>query len=349
MHSLKELARSDIINSIIKKGYIGQGKRNLEAQYGCAEQALFYKHPDHQDVIIFPPSSDIDTQGIEPINEMLLAAKGSNLDGVTKMIFPVVEQQNILFFGPRKHWVTVFFDINTKNITVIDPRPAIINRWYPTSNMQDLFRSGITTHLNLELDEFRVVSLNKQFDNTSCGHWTLATIDHLILHGLSDLENISLPEVDENESEVDENESVGNSTTWSEVSSNQADDEFNQEIKDNLSINDTNHETLLQLFANNFSSYDAFVQNCMMILLAIFILCILVIIITCPPVAAALGIAGLVCSTIYLMAVVTAFVGMIGTFTLAMMSTEDQVNSNDYSFLNTEPSADGLGSLVFNG
>ena len=144
------------------------------------------------DVIIFSPSSDDESSPMPTIQGIIDISASIIPTGTKFMIFPVAEEHNSIFFGPRNHWVTVYYDIALNEATVIDSRPALCNFFYRLCWISKLLAIGLKPILNTDIQFKGLKSLGVQLDHFSCGWWTLAVIDHLITHGLAGIEDVSI-------------------------------------------------------------------------------------------------------------------------------------------------------------
>jgi hypothetical protein len=136
-----------------------------------------------KNAIVFPPVSDVDgsENSLESISTALTAASNLLINGnflEKKLIFPVVEEQRLLFVAPRNHWVTLHYDPSTQHATLIDSRSFWNSFWYPTAAMQASLVSGLNT-LGLRVEQFDVTYQSIQDDQIRCGAWTAINIELL--------------------------------------------------------------------------------------------------------------------------------------------------------------------------
>lgn len=98
-----------------------------------------------------------------------------------KIIIPVAEEQRI--FGiPRNHWVTLYYDPETNQATLIDSRPYIVSLFYPTSEMERLLRAGLKTLYGNDIAQamrFNSKYQGVQRNDIHCGAWTSRNIRDL--------------------------------------------------------------------------------------------------------------------------------------------------------------------------
>ena len=112
-------------------------------------------------------------EAFEPLKNISVADKQK------KIIIPVTEEQKILGLFPRNHWVTLHYDPQTKQATVLDSRPWIVSFLYPSSAMKDLLIDGLSTIYGEETareTQFEIRYQGVQHNDTYCGAWTSRNI-----------------------------------------------------------------------------------------------------------------------------------------------------------------------------
>ena len=173
---------------------------------GGIEQPFFYKN---EHVIIFPPVTDTDKQNrmLETLKETLeiTAAKVDplELNSIQNklLVFPVAEEQPMLFVIPRNHWVTLVYDPTTQHATVIDSRPQRYGYLYSMLAMQRSLTEGLA-RFNLQVNQFNVQYQAIQHDDIHCGAWTAMNLEALS-QGASIDETLTRLHADEKEAVIE--------------------------------------------------------------------------------------------------------------------------------------------------
>ena len=136
---------------------------------------------DH--ALVLFPAADVEddkqlrsiTDGLMNISTHVQAAAAEN----KKIIIPVAELQKTFGLFQRKHFVTLCYDPIKNVATLIDSRPWIVSFLYPTSSMENMLRSGLSTILGdnkIKTMRFQKMFQRVQHNDTHCGAWTTANI-----------------------------------------------------------------------------------------------------------------------------------------------------------------------------
>ncbi|KTD51353.1 hypothetical protein [Legionella quateirensis] len=100
-------------------------------------------------------------------------------DKQKKIIIPVTEEQKILGIFPRNHWVTLYYDPQTNQATLLDSRPRIVSFLYPSSAMKESLIDGLSTIYGVKTareTQFEIRYQGTQHNDTYCGAWTSRNI-----------------------------------------------------------------------------------------------------------------------------------------------------------------------------
>ncbi len=96
-----------------------------------------------------------------------------------KILIPVAEEQKILWLFKRNHWVTLQYDPQDNQATLLDSRPWFVSFLYPTKAMNNELKKGIESLYGSEkantmvfYNEYQSV----QYNDTHCGSWTCRNI-----------------------------------------------------------------------------------------------------------------------------------------------------------------------------
>ena len=164
----------NVLGSLLTEGPEGM-LRNASAP-------LTYSSPTIQTTVVMTPTSDKDVKGSPMTTTTLFSRFKENPTALSEkehIIFPIAENQKILWVIPRMHWVTVDYDKINNKATLLDSRPWYASFLYPTKPMEKMLRAGVAQlfgdNKGKEM-KFESVYQSVQYNDRCCGAWTAANV-----------------------------------------------------------------------------------------------------------------------------------------------------------------------------
>ncbi|MGC1183311.1 hypothetical protein [Legionella sp.] len=162
---------------MVSPSLLGQKKRYIS---GDIETYAYYINNSS---IVLDPSTDTEntnTQMLQTISEGINELKDlSEEKKYNKILIPVAEEQKIFGLFKRNHWVTLEYNLNTNQATLLDSRPWFISLFYPTSAMEHELKKGITSIYGSVIASnmsFKKEYQGVQLNDVYCGAWTTRNI-----------------------------------------------------------------------------------------------------------------------------------------------------------------------------
>ncbi len=147
-----------------------------QAQPGGRYDGPSYFLGSDDSVIVFPPSTqqltatEVNTMGHNSGQVLQNSEQGLDTLKNKKWVFPIAEEEADPS-EPRKHWVTLHYDPQTKTAVVIDSLPNRDFFNYSTQLLPFSVEQALA-EFELEVEHFEVKYQNIQWDSKHCGAWT---------------------------------------------------------------------------------------------------------------------------------------------------------------------------------
>lgn len=129
-------------------------------------------------IVIAPSTDTLNSRGqmLQTISEGLSRLKNEDISN-KNIYIPVTEEQKILGLFKRNHWITLEYNPETKQATLLDSRPWIISFLYPCKAMKNQLEEGLGKIYKEDIKiSFKKKYQGVQRNDIHCGAWTCRNI-----------------------------------------------------------------------------------------------------------------------------------------------------------------------------